>query len=146
MLNKINEANIKLIIAGFILSFTSPLLFFALVFVFLALGITTHISTNVNQIISPIFIPLLLIIGGRSFYRKLKFTKGYKEYFLSNYYKNIIFRLPNLLMLFWLGELEGNVIGFIFIPVTFLIFIYAGIVIASLKVSFNNFKETHQID
>lgn len=108
-------------------AFTSPLFSVAMFLFFISAGMMDHVSTNTIQLWPVPAVFLLLILSSIWNTLSKKISPGFTQYKIDNLIKITVSRGPQLLLFYWFLPLEGNIIGFIYIPVTAILLLYAGI-------------------
>lgn len=110
-------------------AFTTPIFYIGILFLSLQFNLTTRTGTNTFIINEYFGITTLFIF---STILQIFLTKIFKKYFdfiLKHIISLSLFRLPLLILLYWFSNLEGNIVGFIFLPITILLSLYSFLVI-----------------
>ncbi|MBU2915164.1 hypothetical protein [Reichenbachiella agariperforans] len=89
------------------------------------LGYSAEVSTNVTQVSTGLYIVILLMIFGvRYVVYRIVYVVRFKEqmttlFFIEAFAERHKFQLISLVTFFmWMGEVEGNVAGFFYFPIT----------------------------
>lgn len=108
-------------------AFTSPLFSAAMFLTFISAGLMDHVATNTIQLWPVPAVFFLLILSSIWNTLSKKISPGFTQYKIDNLIKITVSRVPQLLLFYWFLPMEGNIIGFIYIPVTAILLFYAGI-------------------